>query len=113
MSFLGERLKRLGPVVKYYQLMYPSDSTCYHCGLPWSVVKIHSITVHDVTSEPVGDGFFTCCEYCWKRMTDLEKIDSVLDLFFKWYRTNHETPFTQEEMLDALARDLKVEAEKE
>lgn len=107
MSALCERLKRLGPVVRYYKKKYPSDSTCYRCGLPWSLLEFHAIAVRNRE-----EGFFTCCEYCWQRMTDLEKIDSVVDLFFKW-ELGHGSPYTNEEMLDALARDLQGEANKE
>ena len=106
MSALCERLKRLGPVVRYYQKKYPSNSTCYRCGLPWSVLEIHNIAVIKCTEEHCGKGFFTCCEYCWQRMTDLEKIDSVIDLFYKWEHS-YGSPYTEEEMLDALAQDLQ------
>lgn len=107
MSALSERLKRLGPVVKYYQKKYPSNSTCFHCSLPWSVANPHSITVSECTEEHSGSGFFTCCEYCWQRMTDLEKIDSVIALFHEWEEHSGGSPYTQEEMLDALARELQ------
>lgn len=106
MSALSERLKRLGPVVKYYQKKYPDNSTCYHCGLPWAVAKLHGICVRECTKEHCGSGFFTCCEYCWQRMKDLEKIDSVISLFNEWEHRGV-SPYTQEEMLDALARDLQ------
>ena len=39
-------------------------------------------------------------------MTDLEKIDSVIDLFYKWEHS-YGSPYTEEEMLDALERDLQ------
>lgn len=107
MSALRERIKRLGPIVRYYQRKYPSESTCYHCGLPWGAVRvsnndcgIHFIGVND------DAGFFPCCEYCWTRMDDLQKIDAVMDLFKEWESCGG-SPYTQEEMLDALAQDLK------
>jgi len=99
MSAIRERIKRLGPIVRYYQRKYPSESTCYHCGLPWSAVQeIHFVNVDDCR------GFFACCKYCWQRMDDLEKIDAVLDLSKKMGSCS---PYTEEEMLDALAQDLK------
>ena len=39
-------------------------------------------------------------------MSDLEKIDSVLNLFHKWEGLGG-SPYTQGEMLNALARDLQ------
>ena len=106
MGALKERLKRLGPVVKYYQKKYPSNSTCYRCGLPWAVVEAHDVSVIECTDEHHGEGFFTCCEYCWQRMSDLEKFESAVSLFYEWEGSGG-SPYTQEEMLDALARDLK------
>ena len=106
MSFLSKRIKRLGPVVKYYQKKYPSHSTCFHCGLPWAVADDHYVPVRECTEEHSGSGFFTCCEYCWQRMTDFEKIDSVIALFNEWEECGG-SPYTMEEMLDALERDLK------
>ena len=106
MSALSERLKRLGPVVKYYQKKYPSYSTCFHCGLPWAVAESHTVTVRQCTEEHHGSGFFTCCEYCWQRMTEYEKIDSVIALFHGWEECGG-SPYTQKEMLDALARELQ------
>lgn len=96
--------KRLRPVVWYYQRKYPTNSTCYNCGLPWEAVResggIHFIDVDE------DHGFFPCCEYCWQRMDDLKKIDAIMDLFEEWESCGG-SPYTKEEMLDALAQDLQ------
>ena len=99
--------KRRRPVVRYYQRKYPTNSTCYNCGLPWEAVReskrdcgIHFIDVDE------DHGFFPCCEYCWQRMDDLKKIDAIVALFEDWESCGG-SPYTEEEMLDALAQDLQ------
>lgn len=103
-----ERIKRTPLMRRYYLHKYPYDSTCYHCGLPWSAVNndFHLIGFQE---SPIG--FFTCCEHCWERMSDLEKIDSVIALHKKWEEQGCDYE-TEEHMLDALAQDLKEKSEK-
>ena len=80
---LKEDFKRTRLAVWYYRRRYPHDGTCYHCGLPWSAVKddIHMI---DFPGDRDGEGFFTCCEYCWNKMSWNEKMDSVKNLYLRW-----------------------------
>lgn len=108
LSFV-DRMKRLRPIVRYYQRKHPSNSTCYHCGLPWAAVRVsgRDCGIHFVD---IGEdnGFFVCCEHCWRRMDDIQKIDAVIALYKEWESCGG-SPYTEEEMLEALERDLQGE----
>lgn len=58
-----EEIKRLPFVVKAYQYLYPSYSTCGICGLPWAVCKPKFIELDDSV------GTFSVCEHCWNKAT--------------------------------------------
>lgn len=92
-----EKFKRIKPVVWYYQRKFSSNSTCYHCGLPWAVVKSHDINVDR------HSGFFVCCEYCWQRINADKKLGYAAKLHNEWIRQNGYAPYSLGAMLDAVA----------
>lgn len=60
---------RLPFVVEAYQQIYPSESTCGICDLPWSVCGMKYIK----TAE--DRGVFYVCPHCWEKssLTDILK----------------------------------------
>lgn len=99
---MKERLKRLPFVVKFLQIIHPSNSTCRICGLPWASCKSHSITVDQ------GYGFFPVCEWCWNHKSKRENERAVIELFHKWHRTEYGSPFALEQMIDAFKSDWEL-----
>lgn len=82
-----EEIKRLPFVVKAYQHLYPSFSTCGICGLPWSVCKPKFIELND------SFGTFSVCEHCWNKAT----LSELMKVHTKTYiRQCHS--MTKEEM---------------
>lgn len=65
-----EEIKRLPFVVKAYQQLYPNNSTCEICGLPWSVCKPKFVALNDSL------GTFAVCEHCWSKATLLEVLEA-------------------------------------
>lgn len=65
-----EEIKRLPLVVKAYQHLYPDNTTCGICGLPWAVCKPKFIELDDSL------GTFSVCEHCWNKATLLEAMEA-------------------------------------
>lgn len=70
-----EQIKRLPFAVKAYQKIYPSNSTCGICGLPWS-----ACTPKTVELDEIG-GCFATCEYCWERATQEDVMKAHTDAY--------------------------------
>ena len=64
-----DEIIRLPFVVVAYQQIYPSESTCGICNLPWSVCGMKPIK----TTE--DKGVFYVCPHCWEKnsLTDILK----------------------------------------
>lgn len=65
-----EEIKRLPFVVKAYQQLYPTNSTCEMCGLPWSVCTPKAVALDDSV------GMFAVCKHCWDKATLLEVLEA-------------------------------------
>ena len=97
----GEWIKRTRLVSRWYRKKYVSESTCFRCGLPWSAVN----DIHFIRFPGSNEGYFTCCEHCWQKMSLDEKVESVKDLYRKWKETPGVDPHSVGEMLHALDFD--------
>lgn len=103
-----ERVKRLKPIVWFYRLKYSDSTFCRHCGLPWRV----NGGEHGVQIPNTNMGFFCCCDYCWERMSRIEKMTAAASLYEWWLRQGFEPEVTLEEMYWAIAWEadgIKVE----
>ena len=116
MGNLIERIKRTGLLVRYYQTLHPDNSTCGCCGLPWAVVKPHSIDMVECTNEHSGQGFFPVCEWCWQNKPYIEIVNAVINLHEFWAINGrlegYEPPYTLQEMLKKTREDYE-KAQKE
>lgn len=101
------RLVRTWPFVALYRLRYASESTCMHCGLPWSAVEdIHFVDMTRVTDGHCREGFFLCCERCWNKLTLEEKEAYAGRLYIKWVLDGSKPNFKFRQMIDAIDMDL-------
>ncbi len=94
-----EKIKRWPIVAWFLRLVYPWNSTCLICGLPWSACEDHSIPIDNAA------GFFPVCEWCWQHRSKQENRKAVIALHIKWSSERYGSPYTREEMLDAFERD--------
>lgn len=62
-----EELKRLPFVVAAYQRIYPSESHCGICNLPWSACGTECVDITDTS------GVFYVCPHCWKN-NDIQEV---------------------------------------
>lgn len=85
----------------YSQIKYPGFGTCAHCGRSWAVVKPHDLSIDE------EQGFFVCCEHCWKKLSFCEKAIYVLELYCKWKSQYRTSPDMLEKMLEAINKDRK------
>ncbi len=74
-----EEIKRLPFVVEAYKLIFPQNSRCGICGLPWPVCKPKTIQLSE------GEGVFALCEHCWSKATLLEVMKAHADTFVEQY----------------------------
>lgn len=84
-----EELKRLPFVVKAYTAIYPSESHCGICRLPWSAGGTKAINI-----EPDW-GVFYVCPYCWKTRTKEE----ILKASVRGYMSQYESVSDRENFL--------------
>lgn len=65
-----DEIIRLPFVVEAYQRIYPSESTCGICDLPWSVCGMKPIKIAE------DRGVFYVCPHCWEKnsLTDILKV---------------------------------------
>ena len=100
---MKERLKRLPFVAKIYRSLHPTYSTCGCCGLPWAVVKSHTIAMQECNEKHSGHGFFPVCEWCWQHKTQEEIDNAIIKLHRLWEidcrALNIEVPYKLEDML--------------
>ena len=103
---MKERLKRLPFVAAIYRALHPSNSTCGCCGLPWAVVKNHTIHMEE-NDRGGGSGFFPVCEYCWQHKPQKE-INKAIERLYRWWeydcgRAGVEVPYKLDDMLKCAA----------
>ena len=103
---MKERLKRLPFVAAIYRALHPSNSTCGCCGLPWAVVKSHTIEMEE-NDHGGGSGFFPVCEYCWQHKPQKEINKAIVRLYHWWEydceRAGVEVPYKLDDMLKCAA----------
>lgn len=94
-----EKIKRWPIVAWFLRTLYPYNSTCLICGLPWASCKEHCIPLDD------NSGFFPVCQYCWEHCSETENRDAVLRLYKKWTLTGCRLMFSEQELLAAFEKD--------
>lgn len=94
-----EKIKRWPIVSWFLRMMYPYNSTCGICKLPWETCEIHSIPIGKIC------GFFPTCQWCWEHKSKEENKREVMKLWQRWTLEEHSSPYTLQEMLDAFERD--------
>lgn len=62
-----DEIKRLPFVVAAYQRIYPSESHCGICNLPWSACGTECVDITDTS------GVFYVCPHCWKN-NDIQEV---------------------------------------
>ncbi len=77
-----EELKRLQPIAETYRAIYPSESTCGICGLPWSACGPKII---NISGE--GLGVFYVCPYCFKTQPLKEVLKATAKGYAEQLRT--------------------------
>lgn len=93
----------LRPVKAILRLLYPHDGTCLKCGLPWSVVNPHFVTLDKLDKT---EGFFAVCEHCHKTSTSEELEEAYQTLWHKTWR-GMQKPFGYIVFRNAYMRDIK------
>lgn len=108
MREIKEKLKRTLPMRLIWRCIYPFESTCGRCGLPWSICNqpYFFIVSTDV------DGFYMC-RYCWEHSTweqvrkasikgYFKQLDSIQDI-------EERQEFEKERSLDDTVNIIKAE----
>lgn len=92
---------RLRPIVKFFQWIYPNESTCFHCHSPWSKAKPHFVNYNENSS------FFAVCEYCHQTMTDAELEAAYQNLWHKVWK-DCKKPMSYIFFRNAYIKDIKA-----
>ena len=58
--------------------LFPSYSTCYHCGRPWKIVEPHD------TNFRAGHGCFPLCQECWGELSIEQRLPYYEALVNHW-----------------------------
>lgn len=99
-----ETIKRLPFVAAIFRKIHPNEGTCFICGLPWSECRDHTVDIIECTDKQCGAGFFSVCEYCWRRSAWDKIRKSVIDLY-EWWKSMGTPPYDLKEMLDKTKAD--------
>lgn len=66
---MTDQEKRNGDYHIIAKKLYPNQSQCSKCQLPWGAAgKSHNIQVTNIL------GMFAICEYCWQHSTEDERL---------------------------------------
>ena len=95
-----EKAKRKPFIVDVFKMIYPSESTCGICGLPWSACQPSHVTP---TSK--GHGCFPVCEYCWETSDRDTLQKAYLGLYTKWCESGHAPSMSPCEFLGYFDKD--------
>ncbi len=74
-----EEIKRLPFVVKAYSIIYPTESQCNICGLPWSVGGAKNVNIGQ------DWGIFYVCPHCWETRTKEEILRASVRGYMSQY----------------------------
>lgn len=86
-----EKIKRWPIVAWFLRMLYPYNSTCYICGLPWAEVEHHVVPMGtDVRGH--RRGFFCVCEYCWNHAEKRRVENGFEKLYHSWCEMTHGNP---------------------
>ena len=91
-------------VIKVAKLLFPSNSCCSKCGLPWSACESRSVNVNKTR------GVFATCDVCW----DSSSLNELYGYYEAVYKMQTESAsksggrlsFTLEHLLKCVCKEF-------
>lgn len=80
----------------------PESGSCFHCGMPWTIVRSHSTMYTKVQA------CFPLCEDCWNTLSVEERVPYYRQLAYMWNSRPHDGCPTADELEAACRAEVGI-----